>query len=190
MASKQDPKRLAVLVVLLVAVAIVAALRLRPLLLESVLTPGGSAVQVGSYSVPVLGWERDEARAVPSPGAVRNVFTFGAPPTPTPDRRPTPTPLPTQPPPPPAPTPTPVCFPSTTGGCLPAPPQFPLAYLGWLGPDRLPIAIFRDGDDVIAVPRGDTVKQQFIVRDVGPNAVTVGFAGYAESVTSKVPLAR
>jgi hypothetical protein len=65
-----------------------------------------------------------------------------------------------------------------------------MKYLGWLGPDRLPVAVFRDGDDVLAVPVGETVKQRFVVREVGPTAVTVGFVGYPNDVTSKVPLAR
>jgi hypothetical protein len=65
-----------------------------------------------------------------------------------------------------------------------------MSYLGWLGPDRLPVAVFRDGDDVLAVPVGGTMKQKFVVRQVGPTGVTVGFVGYPNDVTSRVPLAR
>jgi len=62
-------------------------------------------------------------------------------------------------------------------------------YLGWLGPDRLRIAVFQEGDNVFAVPVGETVRQ-FVVREVGPTAVKIGFVGYPNDVTSKVPLAR
>jgi hypothetical protein len=175
------------LAALLVALAVVVVVRVLPALAPPVATSGGGEVKIGSYAVPALGWDRSGKRVVPTPGALRSLFTFGAPPTPTPDSRPTPT---KPPPPPPMPTPTPVCFPSAKGGCLPAPPQFTLSYLGWLGPNRMPVAVFRDGDAVVAVPVGETVKQKFIVREVGPTAVTVGFTGYAATVTSQVPLAR
>jgi hypothetical protein len=190
MPAKQDPKRLALLLGLLVVLVGVVIYQLRPTLMRGVLTGEGKAAKVGSYQVPNLGWNKDDTRHVPSPSSGRSLFTYGPPPTPTPDLRPTPTPRPTLPPPPPPPPPTPVCFPAAGGGCLPAPPRFPLSYLGWLGPNRLPVAVFRDGEKVVAVARGDTVKERFIIREVGPTSVIVGFTGYAESVTSKVPLAR
>jgi hypothetical protein len=181
---------MAILLLLAAVLGGVAIYRVRPALVEGVLASGGKVAQVGNYQVPELGWDKDEARAVPSPGTGRSLFTYGAPPTPTPDLRPTPTPKPTMPPAPPAPTPTPVCFPGANGDCLPAPPQFPLTYLGWLGPNRLPIAVFRDGGEVLALALGDIVKERFIIREVGPTAVTVGYTGYAPSVTNKVPLAK
>jgi hypothetical protein len=188
--ASKDRTRLGILILLGVVLVGVIIYRVRPALVEGVTAGSGRLAQFGSYQVPALGWNKGEARVVPSPGAVRNLFTYGAPPTPTPDLRPTPTPLPTRPPAPPAPTPTPVCFPGANGGCLPAPPQFPLTYLGWLGPDRLPIAVFRDGEEVLAVPQGESVKQRFIIREVGATAVTIGYTGYAASVTNNVPLAK
>ncbi|MFI5167969.1 MAG: hypothetical protein ACHQQS_15275 [Thermoanaerobaculales bacterium] len=190
MASSANRKQAAYLVLLTVVLAVVIMYRVRPALVAGVLASDGKAVQVGNYQVPELGWDKDEVRAVPSPGTGRNLFSYGAPPTPTPDLRPTPTPRPTIPPGPPPPTPTPVCFPGAKGDCLPAPPQFTLTYLGWLGPSRLPIAVFRDGEQVLAVALGESVKQRFIIREVGPTAVTVGFTGYAPSVTNRVPLAK
>jgi len=182
-ASNTDPKKIAILVLLLVAFAVVAVYRLRPALVPGV-TAGGRVTQVGSYTVPVLGWERAHQRAVPTPRSGRSLFTFSAPPTPTPDRRPT------TPPPPPRPTPTRPGIYVDGKWILPPPPPFTMSYLGWLGPDRLPVAVFRDGDDVLAVPVGGTVKQKFVLRQVGPTGVTVGFVGYPNDVTSKVPLAR
>jgi hypothetical protein len=186
-ASNTDPKRIATLALLLVALAMVAVYRLRPALVQGVAVGGGKVAQVGSYTVPVLGWGRAQPRVVPTPRLGRSLFTFSAPPTPTPDRRPT-----APPPTPPSPPPTPTRPGIYVDGkwVLPPPPAFTMSYLGWLGPDRLPVAVFRDGDDVLAVPVGETVKQKFVVREVGPTGVTVGFVGYPNDVTSKVPLAR
>lgn len=187
MARSADPKKIATLALLLVVLAAAVVYRLRPALVQAVAAGGGKVGQVGSYTVPVLGWDRAKAREVPTPRAGRSLFTFSAPPTPTPDRRPT---APPPPPPPPPPTPTPEGIYVDGKWVLPPPPAFTMKYLGWLGPDRLPVAVFRDGDDVLAVPVGETVKQRFVVREVGPTAVTVGFVGYPNDVTSKVPLAR
>lgn len=187
MLSSLEPKKIAILAVLLVVLAAVVVYRLRPALVQAVAVGGGKVARVGSYTVPVLGWERARPREVPTPRTGRSLFTFSAPPTPTPDRRPT-APPPTPPPPPPTPTPEGIYVDGKW--ILPPPPAFTMSYLGWLGPDRLPVAVFRDGDDVLAVPVGETVKQKFVVREVGPAAVTVGFVGYPKDVTSKVPLAR
>lgn len=182
MAAKSDPRRLAALLVLLAAAAVVGLLRWRPAFFGGA-AAGGALPQVRSYTVPQLGWSRLGGRELPTPGAGRNLFTFGPPPTPTPDRRPTPTPLPTRPPQALAARPTPTPGP-------PPPPPFTLTYLGWLGPDRLPVAIFRDGEDIVAAARGDTLKQKFIIREVKETGVTVGFVGFAETVQTEVPLAR
>ncbi|MDD5563972.1 MAG: hypothetical protein PHQ91_09680 [Thermoanaerobaculaceae bacterium] len=179
--------KVALLAVLVVALVWLVVVRLRPALSSGVAASRGAAPRIGSYQVPELGWDRTQQRVVPTPGAGRNLFTFGAPPTPTPDRRPT---VPPPPPPPPPPTPTPAGIYVNGKWILPPPPPFTLSYLGWLGPDRLPVAIFRDGDDVLAVPVGESVKQKFIVREVGPTGVTVGFVGYPTNVVAKVPLAR
>jgi len=182
-----DPKKAGILALLLVVLAVVVVYRLRPALMEGVPASGGKIAQVGRYTVPSLGWERGKPRAVPTPTTGRNLFTFGVPPTPTPDPRPTPTP---PPPPPPPPTPTPEGIYVNGKWILPPPPQFQLNYLGWLGTDQMRVAVFRDGEDVLAVAVGDTLKQKFVVREIGPTAVTVGFVGYPENVTTKVGLAR
>ncbi len=187
MASNADPKRIAFLALLLVVLGVVVVFRLRPALVGEVTRGSGTLAKVGSYRVPTLAWDRTQEREVPTPTSGRNIFTFGAPPTPTPDRRPKPTP---PPPPPPPPTPTPPGIYVNGKWILPPPPQFPMSYLGWLGPERLRVAVFREGDDVLAVPVGERVKQRFVLREVGPNTVTIGFVGYPDDVTAKIPLAR
>ena len=122
-------------------------------------------------------------------GVGRNIFTFGPPPTPTPDPRPTPTPPPSLPP-RPIVTPTPPGILLPSGERLAPPPRFSPAYLGWLGPQRLRIAVFRDGEEVLAVPEGATLKTSFVVRKVGVSEVVIGYVGYPENVTTKVQISR
>ncbi len=187
MKTRADAQKVILLVVLLAGLVWVVVTRLMPALGPAAESGGAKAVAIGQYTVPELGWQAARKRVVPTPAAGRNLFTFGAPPTPTPDRRPT---VPPPPPPPPPPTPTPPGIYVNGKWILPPPPPFTLSYLGWLGPDRLPVAVFRDGDDVLTVPVGESVKQKFIVREVGPTGVTVGFVGYPADVVNKVPLAR
>lgn len=186
MASRTDPRRLVALVVLLVVLAIVAMVRLRP-----ALTMGGATTaavgRVSSYRVPLV-QEPLAGSAGAETTARRNLFTFGPPPTPTPDRRPTATPAPTLPP-RPMPTPTPPGI-MTSRGRMPDPPNFTATFLGWLGPQRMLVGVFRDGDEIVAVPVGGTIKDKFILREVGPTSAAIGFVGYPEDVRRQVPLAR
>lgn len=190
MAVKTDPRKLAYLAGLLLVLVLVVVYRLKPALVESVV--GGSEAgpgKVGSYDVPRLGWSAAERQEKVEGGGKRNLFTYGPPPTPTPDLRPTPTPPPTLPPRPYVP-PTPAGVEVEGGTRLPPPPAFSLTFLGWLGPDRQPIGVFRDGGEIVVFARGDTVKNRFILREVGPNSVTVGYVGYPANVTKKVPLSQ
>lgn len=186
MAGKTDPRRLAILVVLLVVLAIAVMVRLRPALTVGN-APAADVAQVSSYRVPAV-QEPVAGSAGPETSARRNLFTFGPPPTPTPDRRPTATPAPTLPP-RPMPTPTPPGI-MTSRGRMPEPPRFTATFLGWLGPQRLLVGVFRDGDEIVAVPVGGTMKDKFILREVGPTAAVVGFVGYPDDVTRQVPLAK
>ncbi len=190
MAASGTPRKAALLAALLIALAAVVVLRLRPALSGGGGARGSKAPLVAAYQVPTLGWNRDEDRTLPTPQTSRNLFVYGAPPTPTPDPRPTATPLPTVPP-RPMPTPTPPGIYDANGRFIaPPPPAFPMTYLGWLGPDRLPVAVFRDGEDVLAIAQGQTVKERFIIRSVGPTAVVIGFTGYPYEVTTQVPISR
>lgn len=191
MASRQDPRRVAFLVALLVVAGLFALYHQRPGWLSGVI-PGvltGRMPQVGSYSVPPLAWDRDQSRSLSAAEAERNLFTYGPPPTPTPDLRPTPTPAPTMPP-RPRPTATPAGVFLDDGSMLPPPPAFTMSYLGWLGPNRLPVAVFQAGDQIRVFPKGSTVEDKFVVREVGPTAVTIGFVGYPDDITTQVSLAR
>jgi hypothetical protein len=190
MASKTNPRRTVALVVLLVALAVVAVVQLRP----SLLPGGGDAAipKVGTYKVPKLGLQGGERELPDVDQAGRNLFAFGAPPTPTPDRRPTPTPPPTRPPvprTPPPPTPCPYIE-ESTGKCLPKPPNFTMTYMGWLGPDRLPVAVFKNGEEIVVAALGETIQGKFILRKVDAQGVTIGFVGYPETATTPVSLAR
>jgi hypothetical protein len=185
-AKRIDPRQLAILVALLVVLAVVAMVRLRPALTEA----GAAATTVGQvsdYRVPVV-QEPVAGSAGAETAARRNLFTFGAPPTPTPDRRPTATPAPTLPP-RPIPTPTPSGI-MTSRGRMPDPPTFTPTFLGWLGPQRLLVGVFRDGEEILAVPVGGTMKDRFVLREVGPTAAVIGFVGYPDDVKRQVPLAR
>ena len=190
MAAKTDPRKAALLAALMVVLAAVVVYRLKPALVEGVGGASGpGAGKVGSYEVPTLGWSAvGTPRPTPERGS-RSLFTFGPPPTPTPDLRPTPTPRPTLPPRPTV-VPTPAGIELDDGSRMPPPPTFSMQYLGWLGPDRLPIGVFRDGGEVVVIARGDTVKNRFILRDVGPSSATIGYVGYPEKVIRKVPLSQ
>ncbi|MDW7968439.1 MAG: hypothetical protein RMI39_10015 [Thermoanaerobaculum sp.] len=188
MQLSDSPRKMALLGLLLVVLGLALVWRWRPSLVERVF-PGGERVQVARFDVPQL----PPVMPPPEPGQLkvgRNPFTFGAPPTPTPDRRPTPTPIPPPPPMPPGPTPTPFGITLPDGKRLPPPPPFSLPYLGWLGPRTKPVAVFRDGDEVLVVPVGSVVKDTFVLREVGPTSVTIGYLGYPEEVTTQVPLVR
>lgn len=190
MAARTEPRKIALLAALLVVLAAAVVYRLKPALVEGGAGSAGAASgKVGSYEVPRLGWSPDGTpRPLPGQGG-RSLFTFGAPPTPTPDLRPTPTPPPTLPPRPTV-VPTPPGIEMEDGSRMPPPPTFSMQYLGWLGPDRLPIGVFRDGGEVVVFARGDTVKNRFILREVGPSSATIGYVGYPEKVIRKVPLAQ
>ncbi len=190
MAGKTDPRKAAILALLVVVLAVVVVTRLKPALVSQVVGgTGGGPARIGAYEVPRLGWDAKATPKVAHEGHTRSLFTFGPPPTPTPDMRPTPTPPPTLPP-RPAVIPTPATLELPEGSRTPPPPNFSMTFVGWLGPDRLPVAVFMDSGEVVVVPRGDTIKNRFIVRDVGPSSVTIGYVGYPESVTRKVPLSQ
>lgn len=191
MQISDSPRKVALLVLLVAALVVAVVWRVRPGLVRGVFTSGDGKVTVGRFEVPHLP-EAPAPVAGRDQGWRRNLFTFGAPPTPTPDLRPTPTPvrIPTATPGPPPPTPTPPGILLADGTRLPPPPPFPLPYLGWLGPRANPVAVFRDGNDVLVAPQGAVVMETFVVREVGPTAVTIGYLGYPETVTTQVPLAR
>lgn len=69
-----------------------------------------------------------------------------------------------------------------------------MSFVGWIGPERLPVAIFKEGEEVLAAARGDKIKDKFIIREITigdkESFVMVGFVCYPVAVTTKVSLAR
>jgi hypothetical protein len=115
----------------------------------------------------------------------RNPFTFGSPPTPTPTLTPSATPVPRQTLPPRTRPPT--ATPRPDG--LPPPPAFNRTFIGSFGPERLPVAVFRKGDEIEVATPGDILDDVFIVRHVGYESVEIGFVGYTQEEKTSVPLA-
>jgi hypothetical protein len=186
MASKRtSPKAIGLLVLLAVALAVVVAMQLKPELIPGTSADSGKLPQVGTYKVPSLGLKAEERESAGEDKGGRNLFAYGPPPTPTPDRRPTPTPRPTlPPPPPPPPTPTPLCGRPK--------PSFTMSFMGWIGPERLPVAVFRDGEEIIAVPQGEVFKTKYVLRkiDLVKQEATIGFVGYCDQLATLVPMVK
>ena len=111
----------------------------------------------------------------------RDPWSFGSRPAPeraTPERAtPEPAPQPAQPaqpvsterPKPPAPRPV-----------GPRPPAVDIVYLGTLGRDDDPVAVFSDGSEIYNAFKGDLVKEQFEVQRIGYESVDLGFVGFPD----------
>jgi hypothetical protein len=178
--ASSSRSRLVVLVVLLVAAGAYAAfLQLRGGARGGELEIAGD-LGYKPHQVPLLETDILSGGQDSPASSGRSPFEFGPPPTPTPDLRPTPTPAPPPPPPPPPPTRTPG---------PPPPPPFNRVYIGYLGPSYLPVAVFRKGEELEIAPVGSILDNVYIVREVGLESVVIGFVGYREEDTSRVPLA-
>lgn len=144
-------------------------------------------VDFAPQTVPAL----DLAKLTPAPmnadAGERNPFVFGRRPTPTPNLTPRPT-LPPRPTRRPHPTPTPYVIHTGDGRTLPPPPPFTGKYIGYFGPPSLPVAVFREGKEVRIAPDGGVLDNVFIIRKVGYESVKIGYVGYPEEVTTRVPL--
>ena len=174
------------LVVLIVIVAVVLVYQLR--------SGGGLGGRGGGddrldfepRTVPSLAMEA----LTPVPGSTessrRNPFVFGPAPTPTPNLTPRPT-LPPRPTSAPRPTPTPDMI-EVDGKLLPPPPDFDQQYIGYFGPDQRRVAVFRKGDRIDVAVAGNVIGDTFIVRSVGHQGVKIGFVGYPEEVSTRVPM--
>ena len=184
------PTRTLVLLMVLIVVLAVASVRF----FSQDSGPGGGRrgdiLDYSTHDVPELAFTGTPGVGAEVGASLRNPFTFGAPPTPTPNLTPPPTPVP-RPTMPPRPTPTP--RPRRADG-LPPPPPFTRDFTGFFGPQRLPVAVFKEGEEwEVAVP-GDVLDDTFIVRDIvlegDQTAVIIGFVGYPEEETTRVPLAQ
>jgi len=185
--------RLALLLAVLAAAAVVAGIRL----LGSGGIGGGSSrsgeLEYEARNIQPLQTEgigRQDEQSVESGG---NPFAFRPPPTPTPNLTPQPTPIP-RPTMPPRPTPTPRIAIGADGEPKPPPPPFNREYIGHFGPELMQVAAFRmegeeSGSSEIDVAVAGTVLDGiFIVREIGLESVVIGFVGYAPSEDTRVPL--
>jgi hypothetical protein len=184
--SKSERTRLLVLVGILVVVGISAAVNYLSRQGGVGEIKRGEELSHTSHGLSSLEMDSIGSRDEVGDRSRRNPFTFGKPPTPTPNLTPRATPAPraTLPPRPQAPTPTP------RDDGLPPPRPFDRIYIGSFGPERLPVAVFRNGDEIeVAVP-GDMLDDYFIVRRVGYESVEIGYKGYyKEEDKTSVPLA-
>ncbi len=62
----------------------------------------------------------------------------------------------------------------------PRPPAVDIVYLGTLGRDDDPVAIFSDGSEIYNAFTGDLVKEQFEVQRIGYESVDLGFVGFPD----------
>ncbi|MEM9558321.1 MAG: hypothetical protein AAGC60_28975 [Acidobacteriota bacterium] len=102
----------------------------------------------------------------------RNLFRYGEPPRQAPPPR---SPRPLAPPPPVVAPPPPE--PTIT---VPRPPPVSIELIGIFGPERRRIAVFRDGEEIVNALRGDEIKNQFILNEIGFQSVVLGFVGFPD----------
>ena len=55
------------------------------------------------------------------------------------------------------------------------PPQVRFEYLGYLGPKDDRIAVFEDGEEILLARAGDTVEQDFLIREIAYQKVVIGY---------------
>jgi Thrombospondin type 3 repeat len=70
----------------------------------------------------------------------------------------------------------------------PVPPQFNYKYIGTFGPPSAPLATFVSGDEILNVHAGDTIAGRFVLRSIGIESVEIGFVGFPNDVTRRIPL--
>lgn len=109
----------------------------------------------------------------------------GEPATYTPDRdlfRYPPPPKPATPPPkPPKEQSVPTVPPPPYVAPKPVPPPVPYELLGIFGPERRRIAAFKEGEEIVNALEHETLKEKFIVHDIGLNTVEFHFVGFPDS---------
>ncbi len=181
-----ERKRLTVLLALLGVALAVMVVRYLPRGSAGASSALEGELEFTLQRVPVLAMDVLTPVPEPTAGVGRNPFAFGPKPTPTPaPPRPTRPPLPTRPP---RPTPTPRMIRTGDGRSLPPPPPFRDAFIGYLGPPGHMVAVFRDGKTIKVQEEGGVLDDTFIIRHVGFQSVEIGYVGYPEEVTTRVPL--
>lgn len=181
-----EQRRLLVLFAVLLVV-IVAGLWVRIFRAGGPAGPGrlDAILEYSPHRIPELESARLDRDVEAESASGRNPFAWGVPPTPTPNYEATRTYTPPPTPVPRTPRPTRTPDPNRT----PPPPRFERAFLGFFGPQRLPVVVFRDGDKVEVAVTGMILDDKFVVRHIGLESVEIGFVGYPEEVSTRVPLA-
>lgn len=72
----------------------------------------------------------------------------------------------------------------------PKPPPVDVEYLGRFGPERLPIAVFTAGDDIVNAQRGDVINGKFRVEEIGYMSVQLSFVGFPEAPPAQVGISK
>ncbi len=177
--SSNRPRPL--LLVLLAVVAVIAGWRYLPSFGGG---PGFTRTVSADLRSPVIEVVELAAHTLDQPPpegmAVRNPWSFGSRPAPErvvpettvaePEPQPVQVVVPEKPKPaPPAPKPV-----------GPRPPAVDIVYLGTLGRDDDPVAVFSDGTEIYNALEGDLVKDQFEVQRIGYESVDLVFVGFPD----------
>lgn len=126
----------------------------------------------------------------PEVTATRDPWSFGS--QPAPDRAvpettvPEPKPIAVQPVVPVRPKPQPAA-PKPIG---PRPPAVDIIYLGTMGRDDDPVAVFSDGSAIYNALTGDLVKDQFQVQRIGYESVDLLFVGFPDEPAVRLAIGR
>ena len=185
--AKTEPSRLALLVAVLLVLVVVVVVQVRK---GSMLGGGRRSAEDVAYQqheVPVLELAALTPAAPGDRGGAANPFVYRAPPTPTPNLTPRPT-LPPRPTIRPRVRPTPRMIQGPGGKMLPPPPKFDKKFIGYFGPNGRTVAVFREGEKIEVAAAGGVLDEKFIVRTIGFRSVEIGYVGYPEEVTKRVPI--
>jgi hypothetical protein len=70
----------------------------------------------------------------------------------------------------------------------PVPPEFTYKYVGTFGTPANPLATFISGEEIVNAHVGDTIAGKFVLRSIGIESVEIGFVGFPNDVTKRVPI--
>ena len=70
----------------------------------------------------------------------------------------------------------------------PPPPPFTYKYIGTFGEPANPIATFNGNGEIINARVGDVIAGKFVLRNIGIESVTIGFIGFPQDQTQRVPI--
>lgn len=71
----------------------------------------------------------------------------------------------------------------------PRPPQFTWKFIGVFGRTDNPIATFTRDGEIVNARAGDIIEGKFILRRIGIESAEIGFTGFPQNQTQRIPLA-